>query len=412
MIASLRQSFNAQFTEKKYQDMLADTTQQFDYSPKFKVCETPAFIPKELKKQLVEACEDIMKVIDQPNFKELTEGAFFKDSMKVPNEDEHSKFIQLDFGVCLDDKGELMPKLIELQGFPSLYFFQELLGRMYRKHYEGIPASFSQHLNGLTSQEYIELLRTEIVGKTDPKQVILLEIEPEKQATAIDFFATEALLGIKVLCISKLIKREKQLFYLDENGAEIQVLKIYNRIIFDELDQRGDLQREFDFKDEVDIEWIGHPNWFFRISKYTMPLLKGDYVPKSYYLDQLETIPTDLENYVLKPLYSFAGAGVHIHVDKTMIDALEDKSNFLLQEKVAYAPIIETMDIPAKCEIRMMLLHNGKTNKTQIVSNLMRLSKGEMVGVKYNKDKTWVGGSTGYFEAWKHSFLRIHIHLF
>ena len=398
MIATLRKAFNAQFSEEKYAGMLADIVAQFDYTPKFKIAETPVFIPKELKKKLVEACEDIMKVIDQPNFKELTEGAFFKDSMRVPNEDEHSKFIQLDFGVCLDENGKLTPKLIELQGFPSLYFFQELVGSMYRKHYDGIPEEFSQHLNGLSSDDYIELLRTEIVGDTDPKQVILLEIEPEKQATAIDFYATEALLGIKVLCISKLIKRGKQLFYVDDKGSEIQVLKIYNRIIFDELDQRPDLIRQFDFKDEVDIEWIGHPNWFFRISKYTMPLLKGDYVPKSYYLDKLETIPNDLENYVLKPLYSFAGAGVQIHVNKAMIDAVEDKSNYLLQEKVAYAPIIETMDDPAKCEIRMMLLHNSKTNKTQIVSNLMRLSKGEMVGVKYNKDKTWVGGSTGFFE--------------
>lgn len=398
MIATLRKAFNAQFSEEKYAGMLADIVAKFDYTPKFKIAETPVFIPKELKKKLTEACEDIMKVIDQPNFKELTEGAFFKDSMRVPNEDEHSKFIQLDFGVCLDENGKLTPKLIELQGFPSLYFFQELVGSMYRKHYDGIPEEFSQHLNGLSSDDYIELLRTEIVGDTDPKQVILLEIEPEKQATAIDFYATEALLGIKVLCISKLIKRGKQLFYVDDVGSEIQVLKIYNRIIFDELDQRPDLIREYDFKDEVDIEWIGHPNWFFRISKYTMPLLKGDYVPKSYYLDKLETIPNDLENYVLKPLYSFAGAGVQIHVDKAMIDAVLDKSNYLLQEKVAYAPIIETMDDPAKCEIRMMLLHNSKTNKTQIVSNLMRLSKGEMVGVKYNKDKTWVGGSTGFFE--------------
>ncbi|OBX25579.1 hypothetical protein LX77_00457 [Gelidibacter algens] len=398
MIASLRNAFNAQFTEEKYTQLTDDIAKQFNYAPKFKIAETPVFIPRALKEQLVAACDDIMKVINQPNFKELTEGAFFNERMKVPNEDAHSKFLQLDFGVCLDAEGKLTPKLIELQGFPSLYFFQELLGRMYRKHYDGIPEDFSQHLNGLTSEEYIELLRQEIVGDTDPKQVILLEIEPEKQATAIDFYATEALLGIKVLCISKLIKKGKQLFYLDDNGSEIQVKKIYNRIIFDELDQRPDLKRAFDFKDDVDIEWIGHPNWFFRISKYTMPILEGDYVPKSYYLDQLETIPTDLENYVLKPLYSFAGAGVQIHVDKAMIDAVEDKSNYLLQEKVAYAPIIETMDEPAKCEIRMMLLHNSKTNTTQIVSNLMRLSKGEMVGVKYNKDKTWVGGSTGFFE--------------
>lgn len=399
MIPANRKAFNAQFTEEKYQNLLKDIEDTYRYKTAFKICETPAFIPKQLKERLVTACEEVTKVIDQPNFKELTDGAFFEEDMRVPNEDEHSKFIQLDFGICLDEKGELTPKLIELQGFPSLYGFQELLGRMYRKHYDAIPENFSQHLNGMTTHDYVELLRQEIVGDTDPKQVILLEIEPEKQATAIDFFATEKLLGIKILCITKLIKRGKSLFYKDESGNDIKIKKIYNRIIFDELNQRKDLETEFNFKDEVDIEWIGHPNWFFRISKYTMPLLKGDYVPKSYYLNKLEIIPTDLENYVLKPLYSFAGAGVQIHVTREMIDAVKDKSNYLLQEKVAYAPIIETMDEPAKCEIRMMLLYNSKENKTQIVSNLMRLSKGEMVGVKYNKDKTWVGGSTGFFEG-------------
>jgi len=400
MIPKHRKAYNDHFTEEKYSKFLKDINSQFDHTVNFKIAETPVFIPKYLKEKLVNACEDIMKVINQPNFKTLTDAAFFDENTIVPNEDAHSKFIQLDFGICKTDNDELTPKLIELQGFPSLYFFQELLGGMYRKHFgEVIPKSYSQHLNGMTPEQYIELLRQEIVGTTPPKQVILLEIEPDQQATAIDFYATEAQLGIKVLCITHLKKRGKTLYYLDESGKEVQVLKIYNRIIFDELDQRQDLKTEFNFKDEVDVEWIGHPNWFYRISKYTMPLLKGDYVPKSYYLDTLETIPSDLENYVLKPLYSFAGAGVQIHVTRDMIDAIKNKANYLLQEKVAYAPIIETMDVPAKCEIRMMLLHNSKTNKTEIVSNLMRLSKGEMVGVKYNKDKTWVGGSTGFFES-------------
>ncbi|MGC1203402.1 MAG: hypothetical protein WA839_00785 [Flavobacteriaceae bacterium] len=397
MVKTYREAFNNAFTEDTYQALLNDVVKKFDYTPKFKIAETPIFIPSSLKERLIDACNDIMKVINQPNFKTLTEGAFFNDKMKVPNEDEHSKFIQLDFGICLDKNGNPTPKLIELQGFPSLYCFQHFIGRMYRKHYT-IPEHLSIHPTGITSAEFIELLRTEIVGETNPKQVILLEIEPEKQATAIDFYCTADLLGIKVLCISKLIKKGKKLFYLNDEGKEIQVLKIYNRIIFDELDQRDDLKREFDFNDDVDVQWIGHPNWFFRISKFTMPLLKGDYVPKSFYLNKLESIPEDLENYVLKPLYSFAGAGVKIHVTRDMIDAIKNKSNYLLQEKVAYHPIIETLDEPAKCEIRMMLLHCKKDNKTKIVSNLMRLSKGEMIGVKYNKDKTWVGGSTGFFE--------------
>ena len=399
MIEKDRELYNQHFTEEKYNTFIKDIVDQFNYNVPFKISETPVFIPVKLKEKLITACDEVMEVINKDNFKELTQGAFFDPKTIVPNEDDNAKFIQLDFGICKDENGDLVPKLIELQGFPSLYLFQELLGRMYRKHFGNvIPENYSQHINEMTNQDYVDLLQQEIVGDTNPKQVILLEIEPEKQATAVDFFATAKKLGIKVLCISKLIKREKELFYIYDKGSEIKVLKIYNRIIFDELHQRDDLQREFDFLDEVDITWIGHPNWFYRISKYTMPLLKGEFVPKSFYLNELKEIPEDLENYVLKPLYSFAGAGVQIHVTRKMIDEITNKSNYLLQEKVAYAPIIQTMDVSAKCEIRMMLLHNSKTNKTEIVSNLMRLSKGEMVGVKYNKDKTWVGGSTGFFE--------------
>lgn len=399
MIKNIREAYNKNFSEEKYQALLDDINTAFNYKVRFKIAETPIFIPKALKQKLVEACHDILKVINRPDFKDLTQDAFFDETTIVPNEVGPPKFIQLDFGICKDEQGELVPKLIELQGFPSLYFFQELLGRMYRKHFgDVIPLGYSQHLNGMRTEDYIELLRSEIVGDTDPKHVILLEVEPEEQPTAIDFYATEAMLGIKTLCITKLIKRGKQLFYEDDNGEEIRVLKIYNRIIFDELHQRKDLVGQFRFQDEVDVEWIGHPNWFFRISKYTMPFLQGDYIPKSYHLDKLDTIPEDLENYVLKPLFSFAGSGVHIHVTKNTIESIANKSNYLLQEKVAYAPIIETMDVPAKCEVRMMMVHNSKTNTIEIVSNLVRLSKGEMVGVKYNKDKTWVGGSTGFFE--------------
>ncbi|WP_426430552.1 hypothetical protein ACPX19_13450 [Winogradskyella sp. HB-48] len=399
MIKNIRATYNKNFSEEKYQALLDDINTAFNYKVRFKIAETPIFIPKALKQKLVDACSDILKVINRPDFKELTKDAFFDENTIVPNEVGPPKFIQLDFGICKDENGELTPKLIELQGFPSLYFFQELLGRMYRKHFgDVIPLEYSQHLNGMTTEDYIELLRTEIVGDTDPKQVILLEIEPDEQPTAIDFYATEAMLGIKTICITKLIKRGKELFYKDDNGDEIRILKIYNRIIFDELHQRKDLVGQFRFQDEVDVEWVCHPNWFFRISKYTMPFLKGDYVPKSYHLDKLKTIPEDLENYVLKPLFSFAGSGVHINVTKNTIESIANKSNYLLQEKVVYAPIIETMDVPAKCEVRMMMVHNSKTNTIEIASNLVRLSKGEMVGVKYNKDKTWVGGSTGFFE--------------
>lgn len=399
MIEQIRKSYNANFSDEKYQALLTDINDTFNYKVRFKIAETPVFIAKELKAKLIEACSEIMEVINAPNFKTLTQDAFFDKTSIVPNEDSRPKFIQLDFGICKDENGELTPKLIELQGFPSLYSFQELLGRMYRKHFgDVIPDGFSQHLNGMTTEEYVELLRTEIVGDTDPKQVVLLEVEPDEQATAIDFYATEAMLGIKIMSFRALIRKGKQLFYKDEHGNEVRILKIYNRIIFDELHSRPDIKGEFKFQDDVDVEWIGHPNWFFRISKYTMPFLKGKYIPKSYHLDKLQTIPKDLENYVLKPLFSFAGSGVHINVTQNTIESIADKTNYLLQEKVVYAPVVDTMDVPAKCEVRMMMVHNSKTDKIEIASNLVRLSKGEMVGVKYNKDKTWVGGSTGFFE--------------
>ncbi len=397
MIKSFRDKFNAQFSEEKYDSFLKDIEDEFKYKPDFRIAESPVFIPKNLKNKLLEACDDILAVVNKPNFKELTRDAIIHPSLHVPAEDYRSRFIQFDFGICRDENGELTPKLIELQGFPSLYFFQDFLSSKYRKHFD-IPANVSIHLNGINREEYVEMLRHEIVGETEPSQVVLLEIEPEKQVTRIDFLCAEKLLGIKVLCISKMKKRGKELFYENEDGKDVKILKIYNRVIFDELNKRSDIQREFYFKDEVDVEWVGHPNWFFRISKYTLPLLHGKYVPKSYYLDKLTAYPEDLENFVLKPLYSFAGSGVLLNINKEILDEIEDKENYILQEKVHYAPVIETPDGFAKCEIRMMTLFNTKEKKANVVCNLMRLTKGEMVGVKYNKNKTWVGGSIGFFE--------------
>ena len=377
--------------------MLDDIAAEFNHRPNFRIAETPVFIPKLLKERLLEACEEINEIIMRPGFKELTRDAIKHPMLSVPKEDYNSRFIQMDFGICIDENGDPTPQLIELQGFPSLYFFQDLLTRTFIKHYD-IPNRFSTHLNGVKKDNYIKILKEEIVGDTDPKQVVLLEIEPEKQVTYIDFLGAEKNLGIKVLCISKIKKRGTQLFYEAESGELIQIKKIYNRVIFDELDQREDIASEFHFGDEVDVEWVGHPNWFFRISKYTMPLLNSKYVPKCYYLDQLEEYPKDLENYVLKPLYSFAGAGVKLNVTKEDLDAIEQKDNFILQAKVNYVPIVETLDVPAKCEIRMMSLWNKDKGTAQVVNNLVRLSKGEMIGVRYNKDKEWVGGSVGFFE--------------
>lgn len=397
MIQNHRQQYLAQFTQEKYQRFLDSIAKEYNHRPPFRIAETPIFIPNILKERLITACNDINKVIVQPNFKEITADAIKHPHLQVPGEDYHTRFLQMDFGICKDEHGDPTPQLIEIQGFPSLYFFQDLLSKAYREHFE-IADNLHVHLDGLNSASYIELLREVIVGENDPKHVVLLEVEPEKQATYIDFLGAEHHLGIKVLCISQLKKDGRKLYYLSENGERVEIHKIYNRVIFDELNQRDDIKREFYFRDEVDVEWVGHPNWFFRISKYTMPLLESPYVPESVYLDRIETYPDNLEDYVLKPLYSFAGSGVKLNITKQDLDAIADRENFILQKKIKYEPIVQTPGEPVKCEIRMLMLWNKGESQARIVNNLVRLSKGEMIGVRYNKDKDWVGASVGYFE--------------
>jgi len=253
--------------------------------------------------------------------------------------------------------------------------------------------------SGYTPETYVDLLKGIIVGDEDPAEVVLFDIEPFKQNTQIDFHATRKVLGIKVACVTDLYKRGNKLFYKDDNGKEIQVKRIYNRVIFDELLGRKDLDLKFAFTDDLDVKWVGHPNWFFRISKYTMPYIRTEYMPQTLFLDQVKHIPEDLENYVLKPLYSFSGSGVIFHVKPEDIKAVKDPSQYILQEKVKYVPVIKTYDNDAvKVEVRIMLIWPDNAPKPIIVNNLARLSKGEMIGVKFNKDKTWVGGSVGFYE--------------
>jgi hypothetical protein len=396
MIASLRQRYNASFTNEKYHAMLDELDAQFHHRPPFRIAETPIFIPDDLKVKLFEASDHIIDVIAAPDFKEKSKGALLA-GQTVPNETDHTLFLQMDFGVCLDKDDCLHPYLIEAQGFPSLYFYQHTIAGLYRKYFD-VPADYSHLFGGLTEDAYIELLRKMIVGNHDPKHVILLEVEPKEQATLIDFIICKYYLGIEYVCVSDLKIVGNDVFY-KKNGQLIQVERIYNRVIFDELLKRDDLQRDFYFMQPYNVEWAGHPNWFFRISKHTLPLLSGSpYVPNALFLNDLTSIPDDLENYVLKPLYSFSGSGVIINLNRYDIDAVEDPENYILQQKVQYAPIIETPNVPAKCEIRMLTVWEEGAARPRMVNNLARLSKGEMIGVKYNKNKDWVGGSVGYFK--------------
>ena len=397
MIPKIREQFNANFTPEKYEAFKAGLAKMYNLKPNFREAESPFFIPELLKNRLLEACDQIGEIVTRPDIKEFTQGALYDENIIVPNEDEHTTFLQMDFGVCLDENGDPYPQLIEIQGFPSVYFFQYMVSQAYHIYYD-LPYTLTSYFNGYNRESYKKILYDTIIGDEDPKHVVLLEIEPDKQNTYIDMLSTSVELGIPIVCVTEVLKEGNKLYYIDTSGVKIQIKKIYNRVIFDELDQRPDLQMQFKFTDELDVKWIGHPNWFYRISKYIMPYLKNKYVPDTYFLSELNVLPDDLENYVLKPLFSFAGAGVIIDVTKDDLEKIQDKSNYILQKKVVYEPVLKSPNDPVKVEIRMLMLWPDKEPKPIVINNLVRLSKGKMIGVKYNKDKDWVGGSVGFYE--------------
>ncbi len=397
MIPHIRQQYNQHFTEAKYQQFLANLNQAFSYSIPFRVAETPVFIPRSFLDELQQASEDILTVLTRPDYKQLSEAAI-PPNLYVPNEDDHTLFLALDFAVCTDETGKLIPQLIELQGFPSLFGFEDWVAHKYRQHFY-VPENVSHLTQGYDSATYWDRFRKLLLGAHAPENVILLEIEPHKQNTAIDFWITEQNTGVKPVCISEIIREGRQLYYL-RDGVKTPVYRIYNRVIFDELLRREDLPRQFNLTEDVDVEWAGHPNWFFRISKYTMPFLQSKYVPECRFLSDYEAFPKDLENYVLKPLFSFSGQGVKFHVTQADLDEIptEERKNYLLQRKVKYEPVLQAPDGKVKVEIRLLFFWENGLPRPELMLNLVRLSRGEMIGVKYNKDKTWVGGTVGFFE--------------
>ncbi len=396
MISDARLQFNKQFTDKKYIDFLYDLDQSFQHKITFRVAESPLFIGSNFKKKLLKASDAIIDFIVRDDFKKITDRAIPKH-LVVPNETDHSLFIALDFAVTKNKKGELDPQLIEMQGFPSLFSWQDFLANKFREHFV-IPAELEQHFN-LTSEQYKIKLRLALLNGHDPENVILLEIDPLKQNTAIDFLITEKITGITPVHIGDVIREGRKLFYIKE-GKKIQIKRIYNRVIFDELVKQADSNYQFNLTEDVDVEWAGHPNWFFRISKYTMPFIKSEFIPECKFLSDFIEFPTDLENYVLKPLFSFSGSGVLFNVVQEDIDNIpvDQRKDFLLQRKVQYEPVIQAPDGMVKAEVRILFLWEEGAKRPVPVTNLARLSRGDMIGVKYNKDKTWVGGSVCFFE--------------
>ncbi|MGZ3819111.1 MAG: hypothetical protein ACXVB6_00865, partial [Mucilaginibacter sp.] len=354
MDPSARKTFNDNFTPEKYERFLQSLNTGLEKPTAFRVAETPVFLTDDFRDKLIAAGNDIINVILQPDFKQITERAI-PEKWKVANENDHPHFIALDFGVCKDEHGDIVPKLIELQGFPSLYGFQAHLGNTYKEVYD-IPGDWAIYIHNLDQDGYIDLLKKTIIGPYQPEEVVLMDVNAPEQKTAVDFYLTQRYTGVRVVSLDSLREADGHLYYQSAEGLK-PIKRIYNRLIFDEIEGDPDIfNKVVDIRKSFDVEWITHPNWFYRVSKFTMPFLSGDYVPKTQFLHQIETIPDDLENYVLKPLFSFAGQGVIIDVTKQDIDNINDPENWILQEKVNYEPVLQAPDGGVKVEIRLLYL--------------------------------------------------------
>jgi hypothetical protein len=355
----------------------------------FALCETPCFFPRALTERMGEDGKAlILQLVENPEYRARSE-ASIPAKFRVPNEAPHPMFIQVDFGLVRDSAGELQPKLVELQAFPSLYAYQPVLAQAYIDVFSLDPR-LRYFLSGLDSASYQRLLQDAIVAGHDPANVVLMEVHPEEQKTRPDFLLTEKLLGIRTVCITKIRKQGRQLFYEDA-GKQVPIERIYNRTIVDELERKG-VALPFDFRDELDVEWAGHPNWYFRMSKYSIPYLKHPSVPRTWFLDQLPEVPADLENFVLKPLYSFAGLGVVIAPSRADIDTIPaaKRSEYILQERLNFTPVVETPYGPTKVELRIMYVW---LDKLVPVLTIVRMGRGLMMGVDQNKNMKWVGSS-------------------
>lgn len=396
MDPSARSRFNAAFTPARYESFLKDLHALHPGGIDFRVAETPVFIPPDFQQMMLDACEGIVDVICDPAFKNWTERSI-PAGEKVAGDEGHPQMIAFDFGVCQNAQGGLEPQLIEMQGFPTLFGFQSFYPEVLRAHFPEVDG-YTPFLSGYTKDSYEAELKSLLLGDEDPESVILLEIKPHEQKTRIDFYCTQDITGIQPVCITELIAEGNQLFY-EKEGRKIRIKRIYNRIIFDDLhaqkDRLGDI---VDITQPWDLTWVPHPNWFYRISKFTLPFIQHPYVPETFFLNEVQQLPGALSDFVLKPLFSFAGQGVVIDIEPSDLDQIQDPQNWILQRKVQYADVIPTPDVPAKAEIRIMYWWKEGWARPKAAVNLARLSKGKMIGVRYNKDKIWVGGSVALFK--------------
>src|SRR5437868_12320570 len=189
MDPTLRAAFNAAFRPEEYAALVRCVNESEKWPADFRISETSIFLTREFTDEVTRAAHEIVALTRTLEFARHAENAI-PEGLEVPRESAHPNFLVVDFAICAEGD-RLVPRLIELQAFPSLFGFQLLLLHCVRKAYPVIPRNWTSSFGGIKDEAYLDLLRRAIIGSSPIESVVLVDIEPEKQKTRVDFAATE-----------------------------------------------------------------------------------------------------------------------------------------------------------------------------------------------------------------------------
>ncbi|HLL53083.1 MAG TPA: hypothetical protein VK447_06020, partial [Myxococcaceae bacterium] len=302
-----RDLFNAAYSDNLFADFMGRLERKFGKFP-FRVAETPLIITTELRDTLARHSSEIVEQLSEPALLAKLKQVI-PPHYNVPGMDPLPNCVQVDFALVEGPDGKMDGRVVELQAFPSLYALMAVMADAWAETMQekvpGLNEPFNQFI-GLDKKAAVDLLARTIVGNADPAETVLVDYQPENQKTAPDFEATRQLFGVDAVCVTKLVKQGNKLFR-EKDGKLVQVKRIYNRMVFDELEVKG-VKAPFSWNEELDVTWCSHPNWYWVWSKYSLPFLNHPAVPRARFLSDIPELPADLSRYVLKPLFSFAGS--------------------------------------------------------------------------------------------------------
>ena len=392
MIESARRHFEQVYSEDRYREFVDAVTAAAGVPIEFRLSETPCFFSTELMDSLVTAAKSMTRqLLENADYRSAAD-AMVPERFRLAGGETLPTCMQVDFGLIRTSSGVVEGRLVELQAFPSLYGFQMLLAEKALDYFgRDASAGLTPYLGGLSRETYIELIRRIFIGRHDPSNVVLMEIAPERQKTLPDFTVTEQTWGIRAIDTAEVVRDGRELFYR-RDGQLTPIKRIYNRVIPDELERSG-APMSFDYRDDLDVEWIGGPDWFFRLSKFSLPWLNHPWVPETRFLSDIDTLPDDRDNWLLKPLFSFAGGGIIFSPTDADIAAIphDQRHLFILQRRVSFTPVIRTPEGDTQAELRIMMVRDG--NDYRAVMPLVRMGRGKMMGVDHNKGLRFVGAA-------------------